>query len=114
MEPTTETPTSGRRNFAIALVVVLVAGIGALVYFLTKEIPIPAVEQQQVIATKEKVYTQAEREEMLARVMVASSSSTKEQAEKLLLLNKTPVKQSSTTLSDEEKIRILNAVQINQ
>lgn len=117
MEPEITAPegNGNKKKYLIITLVVILLAVGALLVYLfmqkdtpgqqTVDVPTPVVQEK-------KIYTQAEKEDMIAKVTVASSSSEKEQIKKILILNKTPIEQSAIISSDEEKINILNAVHV--
>ncbi|OHA78413.1 MAG: hypothetical protein A2V96_02225 [Candidatus Yonathbacteria bacterium RBG_16_43_6] len=115
MEPKSTHQSGNRKGLLIITLVMIILATGALGGYLLIQKNTPTketVNTAQPIDQEKKVYTQTEKEEILNRITIASSSSKEEQVKKLILLREIPVKQSTTTLSNNQKFQLLNAVQV--
>lgn len=110
MEPEITTSVGNKKKFVIAFAVILVvAGVALGYLFMQKDTP----EQMADVATfaqEKKVYTQEEKEQILAQLALGLPKGTVSQAEKEAILRNLSKKLPADTLSREEKLRILSAI----
>lgn len=109
-EITTQAQTGNKRSYSlIALLVVLVI-VGAVIIFLPRGNTSEQNGEVKNSAVVKKVYTQAEKEQILAQLAASLPKDTTSQIEKERLLRALAKKIPVDTTSPEEKLRLLTAL----
>lgn len=113
MEPenTTSVETHTKRNFSLLalLAVLVIIGVSIL------SLPLINIREEnkevKAVPAEKKVYTQSEKEQILAQLTAALPKDTTSQGEKERLIRTLATKVQKDTVSDEEKLRRLQTLQ---